>query len=335
VARKRRREGRLKPAPTKRKESGGKPTHSKSGVNPAKKETRVAPPVLRVLYTMHPALTRWANLYRASGARAPTRRPGRAALAAEHVSGSANGGVGVLDGRREFADGESIEGAETGVEFGGGQAAVAEEPAEKIVGGTFAFEGIAFEAAGNQVAVGVAPCLCAGHDVIEALGARVGAAQAIETASTFAEVNGLAQGAGLQEVELLEVNRRVDGAGRMRGVTDGESARTCGGNLIGEAHLDDVPGFAAMDDAERANDDQAAHRLAHRAGANANAASQPRHGAVELEVAFQAGVAEEMRIDGAVGEGEAEPRVEKVLELFPNESGVQFFGFHGLILRWR
>jgi hypothetical protein len=250
----------------------------------------------------------------------------------------ANGGVGVLHGGREFAGGEGVEGTETGVEFGGGQAAVAEEPAEKIGGGTFAFKRIAFEAAGNQVAVGIAPRLDAGNDVIEALGARVGAAQTVKTASAFAEVNGLTQGAGLEEVELLEVNRSVDrgvdGARRMRGVADGESARTSGGNLIGEAHLDNVPGFAAMDDAERAYDDHAAHRLAHRAGANANAASQPRHGAVELELAFQAGVAEEMRIDGAVGEGETESRVEKVLELFPNEGGVQFFGFHGLILRW-
>jgi hypothetical protein len=84
-------------------------------------------------------------------------------------------------------------------------------------------------------------------------------------------------------------SRGVDGVKRLRGVADGESAGTSGGNLIGEAHLDNVPGFAAMDDAERAYDDQAAHRLAHRAGANANAAGQPRHGAVELELAFQAG----------------------------------------------
>jgi hypothetical protein len=233
-----------------------------------------------------------------------------------------DGNVGVLDGRREFAGGEGVEGAESRVEFGGGQAAVAEEPAEKIGGGTFAFEGIAFEAAGNQVAVGIAAGFCLRHDVVKALGARVGAAQTIKTASTFAEVNGLTQGAGLQEVELFEVNTRVDravgGAGRMRGVADGESARTSGGNLIGQAQLDDVPGFAAMDDAERAYDDQAAHRLAHRAGANANAASQPRHGAVELELAFQVGVAEEVRIHGAVGEGETQARGQMVLELFPN-----------------
>jgi len=162
----------------------------------------------------------------------------------------------VLHERREFAGGEGVEGVETGVEFGGGQAAVAEEPAEKIGGGTFAFERIAFEATGNQVAVGIASALGAGRDVIEALGARVGAAQTIKTVAAFAEVDGLTQGAGLEEVELLEIDRRVDrrvgGAGVGRGGADGESAGTSGGNLLGEAHLDNVPGFAAMDDAERA-----------------------------------------------------------------------------------
>src|SRR5713101_6677306 len=64
--------------------------------------------------------------------------------------------VGVVDGRGELAGSEGVEGAEAGVEFGGGEAALAVEPAEKIGGGTLAFERIAFEARGNQVAMGVA-----------------------------------------------------------------------------------------------------------------------------------------------------------------------------------
>src|SRR5215471_3917868 len=92
-------------------------------------------------------------------------RAGRAAATRHRVWARADGGVGVLDGRGEFAGGEGVEGAEAGVHFGGGEAAVAEEPAEKIGGGTFAFQRIAFEAAGNQVAVGVAARLSAGHDV--------------------------------------------------------------------------------------------------------------------------------------------------------------------------
>ena len=41
-----------------------------------------------------------------------------------------------------------------GGEFGGGEAALAVETAEKIVGGLVAFLGVAFHAAGDQVAVG-------------------------------------------------------------------------------------------------------------------------------------------------------------------------------------
>ena len=39
-------------------------------------------------------------------------------------------------------------------------------------------------------------------------------------------------------------------------------------------------------------------------------------------------MAEEMRIDGAVGDGEAQPGNEKVFEVFPDLSGVGFFVFH-------
>ena len=109
----------------------------------------------------------------------------------------------MLDGRGEFAGGEGFEGAEALVHLGGFQAAVAEEPAEKIVGAAFAFQRIAFEAAGNQIAVGIVACFGTGHDVIEDLGARVSATQTIEAAAAFAEMDGLAQGAGLEEVELF------------------------------------------------------------------------------------------------------------------------------------
>ena len=53
--------------------------------------------------------------------------------------GFADGGVGVVDGRGELAGGEGVEGAETGVELRGGQAALAVEPAEEIGGWTLAF----------------------------------------------------------------------------------------------------------------------------------------------------------------------------------------------------
>ena len=127
----------------------------------------------------------------------------------------------MVDGRGELAGSEGVEGAEAGVELGGGQAALAVEPAEKIGGGTFSFERIAFEAGGNQVAIGVAPRPGAGHDVVEALDTRVGAAQTIKTMAAFAEVDGLAQGAGLEKVEFFEV-----GGLRLAGeAADGDGAR--------------------------------------------------------------------------------------------------------------
>ena len=101
------------------------------------------------------------------------------------------------DGRGELAGSEGVEGAETGVEFGDGQAALAVEPADKIGGGTLSFKRIAFETRGNQVAIGVASRLDARHDVVEALDASVDAAQTIETMAAFAEVDGVAEGAGL------------------------------------------------------------------------------------------------------------------------------------------
>jgi hypothetical protein len=229
----------------------------------------------------------------------------------------------VEDGRGELAGGEGVEGAETVVEFGRGQASLAVEPAEKIGGGTLAFERIAFEAGGNQVAIGVVARLDAGDDVVEALDARVGAAQTIKTMAAFAEVDGLAQGAGLEEVEFFEVG------GLRGGGADGDGARTMAPNLIGQEDVNDVAGFAATDEAERTEDDETADGFTDGAGADADAAGEPGHGEAELELAFETAVAEEMRIDSAVGDGQAKARKEEVLELYPKMFDIQFFAFHG------
>ena len=130
----------------------------------------------------------------------PSRLPSRLGV---NRASRVNRDVGVLDWRRQLAGGEGVEAAEAGVEFGGGEAAIAVERAEKVGGGLFSFLGIAFEAAGNQVAVGIAAGLDTGLDVVEALGVRVGAAETIKTVAAFAEVDGVAQGAGLEEVEFF------------------------------------------------------------------------------------------------------------------------------------
>src|SRR5260370_475454 len=245
--------------------------------------------------------------------------------------GFAGGGCGGEDGRGELGRGEGGGGAGAGVEFGGGQAALAVEPAEKIGGGTLSFERIAFETGRNQVAIGVVPGPGAGHDVVEALDARVGAAQTIKTMAAFAEVDGQAQGAGLEEVELFQVGglRLAGGADDGDGSRHGGQAGAKAANLVGQEHRDDVAGFAAADEAERTADDEATDRFAHGAGADTDAAGEPGHGEAELGPDLETAVADEMRIDGAVGDGQAQPREEKVLELFPEMFYIQFFALHG------
>jgi hypothetical protein len=56
----------------------------------------------------------------------------------------------------ELAGGERFQGAQAGVELGRGQAAQAKEAAQKIFGGRFSLLGVAFDAAGNEIAVGIA-----------------------------------------------------------------------------------------------------------------------------------------------------------------------------------
>jgi hypothetical protein len=90
-----------------------------------------------------------------------------------------------------------------------------------------------------------------------------------------------------------------------------------------------VAGFAATDEAERTEDDEAADGFTDGASADADAAGKPGHGEMELEPAFETAVADEMRIDGAVCDGEAQPGVEEVLELYPKMLEIQFFAFHG------
>jgi hypothetical protein len=89
-----------------------------------------------------------------------------------------------------------------------------------------------------------------------------------------------------------------------------------------------VAGFAATDEPQRPEDDEAADGFTHGPGADADTTGEPGHGEVELELAFETAVADEMRIDGAVGDGQAQTREEEVLELYPKLFDIQFFAFH-------
>jgi len=69
--------------------------------------------------------------------------------------------------RWELAGGEGVEGAEAGGEFGVGEAAVAEEPAEEVFGGGLPLFRVAITTAGNEVAVGIAPRLGLRDDMVD------------------------------------------------------------------------------------------------------------------------------------------------------------------------
>jgi hypothetical protein len=93
-----------------------------------------------------------------------------------------------------LAGGEQIHSAEAVGKFGGGYAALAAEGAQKIFRCGFSFLGIAFGAAGNEVAVGIAAPAGKGDDMIEAARARSELGQAIEAEAPVARVNRRAAG---------------------------------------------------------------------------------------------------------------------------------------------
>src|ERR1700682_1944510 len=57
--------------------------------------------------------------------------------------------------------------------------------------------------------------------------------------------------------------------------------------------------------------------------------------ALQAELADHEGMAQQIRIDGALLDAQAETWGENILKLHPEEFGVQFLGFHGQILEKR
>src|SRR6267142_617272 len=167
--------------------------------------------------------------------------------------------------RTELARGEGVEGAEAGGEFGGGQAALAVEATEKIVGRLFPFLRVTFHAAGDQVAVGIAPQLRLRHDVVQAPERRRGPPQTVEALAALAPVDGLTQRHGPQKVSLLKVSRRAGVRFLFLGGGPAfDALQSHGTNLVGQPYLHHVPQFAALDQPQSALRDEAAHPCAHR-----------------------------------------------------------------------
>src|SRR5260370_20594543 len=106
--------------------------------------------------------------------------------------------------RAELASGEILQSAKTSVEFGGRQAPQAVEGTQKIPGRTVTLARVAFETAGNQVAVGIASEAHAWHNVIEAVHVSGSAAKAVKAGAAFAIANGPAERPGFQEIRGFE-----------------------------------------------------------------------------------------------------------------------------------
>jgi hypothetical protein len=223
----------------------------------------------------------------------------------------------------EFAGGQIGQGADAAVEFGIGEAALAIEPAEEVFGGLLAFVAIALEADRDQVAIGVAAGLGARDDMVQAADGDGKAAQAIKTVTALAQVDGHTEGFGLHEVEILDAGGASDSRwfGSIRGIEGG------GADFIGHTDFDHVAGLIASEQAKGAMLNEAAYCEAYRGGGDASGAAERSNGEAQSELAFEAAVAEQMRIDGALENGEAETGNDQVFQLFPEAFGIGFV-FH-------
>lgn len=85
----------------------------------------------------------------------------------------------------------------------------------------------------------------------------------------------------------------------------------------------------AFDQTQDAFGDEATNRAASGSSGKAHGAGEPVHGDAEARATFEECVAEEKRVDGAVGVAEAKGRDENVFEVFPEDGGVEFFVGHG------
>lgn len=230
--------------------------------------------------------------------------------------------------RAELAGGEALESAKAFGKFGGGQATLAVEPAKEVLSGTLALRGVAFDAAGDEIAVGVELALRLRDDMIEATLAASDAAQAVKARAAVASVYGLTQGGSFHEIDLFEVGAaREAGSGADLGLV-----RAGATNLAGQAHLDDVAFFAALQQLQYAFTSEPAQGLANGIVTKAKIASQPANGKTQAGLPFQAGLPEKVGIDGALGWGKMQARRQEVLELLPGEFGIGLFGFHDEIL---
>jgi len=148
-----------------------------------------------------------------------------------------------LQVRPQLACGEIFQRAEARVEFLRRQAALTVERAQKIADRTVGFARVAFDTAGNQVAVGIAAEAYAGHDVVEALQFTGSVAKAVKASAAFAIVNGSAERQGFPEIFGFERRGRRRSrsphypSARLRDEWRAISAPAERSDILGQPHL--------------------------------------------------------------------------------------------------
>lgn len=182
-------------------------------------------------------------------------------------------------------------------------------------------------AAGDQVAIGIAAELHARNDVVEALHPDGDPAKAIKAEAALARVDGLAERASFHEIYFFEVGRATEAAQRHAG---DNTAGANGANFLRQTRLDEVAGFGALNQAQDALLDEAAHRLAHRSVREVEIAGHRENRESHAALPIEAAVPDQMRIDGAVDDREVQARGENIFQLLPDLFSVYFFVLHDL-----
>ena len=123
----------------------------------------------------------------------------------------------------------------------------------------------------------------------------------MKAGAAIAIVNGLAKRPGAHEIGGLEFGGGasfgdVQGGGWTIGITN----RT---DVFGEAHFDEMAGFAAFEQAQSAQLIEAAYGLADRAIGETQVVGHGHHGEVQATLADEKRMAQEIVVDGAVPNG--------------------------------
>jgi hypothetical protein len=141
---------------------------------------------------------------------------------------------------------------------------------------------------------------------------------AVKAAAAFAIVNGFAQRPGFQEIRGFERrgSRLPGGAG---GAIFAPAHRP---DLLGQPHLHHMSGLAAFQHPQSPHLIEPPHRLAHRSDGKTQSAGQGHNRKLQTELAYHEGMAQEIGVDGAVLDRQAETRGENIFKLHPEEFGV-------------